>query len=711
MTLFGITALTTALFSFVLSIFVYIKNPKKLVNKTWSAVTSATGLWAFGQFMRDIAFSNDFAYFWGGQILYTGMIFIPVFFLHFIIAFLDKISIKKNILFIGYFLSIIFLILTWTTKLIIKDMAPKLSFRYYTVPGILNFPLFLIFAYFVGYSYFLLFYNYNKFSYTKREQLRYIIIATIIGFLGGITSFLPVFNIPVFPYGNYFVILYAFIISYAIIIHRLLDIRIVIARIVIFLFVYFFVLWIPFWLGYQIMKTWGLWLIPVVVTIILMAIGPIIFHYLRKFTENRILAQKRMEQTALIAYSQQILALKTPEQLFSEIIDGVMNIFTPLFSAVYILIKEPQPQYQLKHSNGSLPNNLIDRIAITDPVISYLNDEQSPVVFADLIKASLISNLPPETLLIPFARNEQLNGFLVIGPRINNQTWDTDDLANCAIYGTNITFALENAFLHRQEQEKEARIQMLTRQERIAHLSSSVGHALNNKFNQIVIPLDTFLINIEFDPADDSGKLIQQRYYELKELVRGVISTAKVGAQISQQIMSSARLAIVAQAISAEKIIQCGILISQLKWGPGLKIVEDFDQNPKLIWFIPAFLEDCVINAGNNSTDAIREKLEQIRGEKLNSPDYSGEIILRTRYDDNFAYLEIKDNGMGIREEKLKQVGTVFYSSKYDAGKGTGLGVYSIIQQIQSVGGRVEIESVYTQGTTVRMILPLAKAM
>ncbi len=71
-----------------------------------------------------------------------------------------------------------------------------------------------------------------------------------------------------------------------------------------------------------------------------------------------------------------------------------------------------------------------------------------------------------------------------------------------------------------------------------------------------------------------------------------------------------------------------------------------------------------------------------------------------------FAKISIKDNGSGIPPERMKHLGEPFYSTKE---KGTGLGLMICQKIIKEHNGSLSIESNMNQGTTVSILLPIAK--
>ncbi len=67
--------------------------------------------------------------------------------------------------------------------------------------------------------------------------------------------------------------------------------------------------------------------------------------------------------------------------------------------------------------------------------------------------------------------------------------------------------------------------------------------------------------------------------------------------------------------------------------------------------------------------------------------------------------LIITDTGVGIPEERLQDVFTPFYTTK-EKGTGTGLGLAMVHNSLQHHDGRIEISSVFGEGTEVRLFLP-----
>lgn len=86
-----------------------------------------------------------------------------------------------------------------------------------------------------------------------------------------------------------------------------------------------------------------------------------------------------------------------------------------------------------------------------------------------------------------------------------------------------------------------------------------------------------------------------------------------------------------------------------------------------------------------------------------------GKITLKTYPENNNAVaIEVIDNGEGIRAENLNKVFDPFFTTK-GVGNGTGLGLAVTYGIIQEHNGTIEVQSVEGEGTTFRLVFPIAQ--
>ena len=85
-------------------------------------------------------------------------------------------------------------------------------------------------------------------------------------------------------------------------------------------------------------------------------------------------------------------------------------------------------------------------------------------------------------------------------------------------------------------------------------------------------------------------------------------------------------------------------------------------------------------------------------------------IDVRWHIEGEFAVIEVKDTGEGIAQHHLDRLTERFY--RVDSGRaretgGTGLGLAIVKHIVSRHRGRLRIDSVLGQGTTVQVALPL----
>ncbi|MFT2009833.1 chemotaxis protein CheB [Pontibacter sp. 13R65] len=87
---------------------------------------------------------------------------------------------------------------------------------------------------------------------------------------------------------------------------------------------------------------------------------------------------------------------------------------------------------------------------------------------------------------------------------------------------------------------------------------------------------------------------------------------------------------------------------------------------------------------------------------KYSAPERKPEIFLKTEKVDGHVLLTVKDNGLGISEDNLTKMFTLFkrFHSHVD---GTGMGLYIVKRMIDNAGGRIEVESEEGKGTEFKL--------
>jgi len=225
--------LLTALVNFSFASFIYFKGSQKKSNISYSIFTFGVVLWSIGMFMYRGTPDHTMAVFWA-RFLYFASGSIPVSLLFFSFVFpnekLNLSKLKKTIIFVLPF----FIILSsFWPGFIVKDIIIERSLENEMVfgPGYNLWSSFLL-CYFL-WAFVNLIKTYRSSSNIVRLQIKYILIGASIALVGGtITNLiLPAFGNTVLGWmGQSFTIVMVGFVSYAITHYRLMNIKFILTR-------------------------------------------------------------------------------------------------------------------------------------------------------------------------------------------------------------------------------------------------------------------------------------------------------------------------------------------------------------------------------------------------------------------------------------------------------------------------------------------------
>ncbi len=214
----------------------------------------------------------------------------------------------------------------------------------------------------------------------------------------------------------------------------------------------------------------------------------------------------------------------------------------------------------------------------------------------------------------------------------------------------------------------------------IGEVVSGIAHSLSNPLNIISGNADYLLL----DKSEND-----KEYEELKTILD---EATKITHSIRHLLNFSRPLKINKQLNDLNDVINKVIKNSKFIAG-NKKIVfkKIFDRNLEKFYFDIDQVEEVISNIITNAIQAIHQ---------------SGEIKVRTDRNENYAKVEISDDGIGIQKENLEKIFLPFFSSK-EYGKGTGLGLSIARKVIKEHKGEIIVKSTPGKGTSFLILLPL----
>ena len=199
--------------SFGLGIFSIVKNPRSFTVKLWFLMSLFIGIWSLNLFLLMTSNIEQEGIFYS-KVLHVGASFIPIFFLHFVLSFLHQDKNQKIFLIVGYVLALVFAFLS-LTKEIVASVAPVAEFPFWIMAGRLYPFLLIYFWLYVLIGIYFLCRGYGKSDGILKRKIIFVLVATLIGFGGGGTNFLPQ-TVGIYPFGDFFAWLYPILVTYGI---------------------------------------------------------------------------------------------------------------------------------------------------------------------------------------------------------------------------------------------------------------------------------------------------------------------------------------------------------------------------------------------------------------------------------------------------------------------------------------------------------------
>jgi len=252
----------------------------------------------------------------------------------------------------------------------------------------------------------------------------------------------------------------------------------------------------------------------------------------------------------------------------------------------------------------------------------------------------------------------------------------------------------------REVREKQAQLVQSSKMASLGSLVAGVAHEINTPVGAINSMNDTLMRAVEKLKNDLESCLAENRDEKTRILssLQAVDDANKVIAsgtdrviEIVKRLRSFARLD-EAELKNADinEGLEDTLAIIHHEIKHNITVHRNYGDIPRISCF-PGHLNQVFLNIFINAKQAIKEK---------------GEISITTYARDNRIFVEIKDSGEGIPEEKLDRIFDPGFTTK-GVGVGTGLGLSICYQIIEDHRGEIKVESEPGKGTTFTVILPM----
>ncbi|MCU4157799.1 tetratricopeptide repeat protein [Carboxylicivirga sp. A043] len=229
----------------------------------------------------------------------------------------------------------------------------------------------------------------------------------------------------------------------------------------------------------------------------------------------------------------------------------------------------------------------------------------------------------------------------------------------------------------------------------LGELAAGIAHEINQPVQNISLSAESIKYELEEENAD-KGFLNKS----VNEIFEDIVRVRQIVDHI--RIFSSGQKDEVEEEFDVSECVKAASsMIGSQYANHHIHLSMDLSDNLPCVLGNPHKLEQVIHNLLSNAKDAVEER-------RLTEPELKMKVEISTYYQNENVYLKIKDNGVGISQNRKTDIFLPFVTSK-QLGKGTGLGLSISYSLIKEMRGRIEVESQSGKGTSMLVILPLAE--
>ncbi|MFC2102487.1 PAS domain S-box protein [Bacteroidota bacterium] len=271
------------------------------------------------------------------------------------------------------------------------------------------------------------------------------------------------------------------------------------------------------------------------------------------------------------------------------------------------------------------------------------------------------------------------------------------EISTTLIYESHGNKSSVMAIIRDISQRKEAEQQQIQteRMASLGEMATGIAHEINQPLNNISFGLENLFTEIGKHPEFDTSYLEKKskRIFDNVDRISYIIDHIRTFSQGQSDVMKT--------SFNINESIRNGVsMISEQFKQRGIDLILTLDDTVPAIHGNTHQFEQVILNLLLNAKDAIVEKIQKLSdtGEKT--------IRIVSYQNDNTICIEVTDSGIGMTPGTMSQVMFPFYTTK-ESGKGTGLGLSISLGIIKELNGTIEVESQYSRGTTLRIVVPV----
>lgn len=260
--------------------------------------------------------------------------------------------------------------------------------------------------------------------------------------------------------------------------------------------------------------------------------------------------------------------------------------------------------------------------------------------------------------------------------------------------------AVQDLRFHERQNEERATLKdalyQAQKMETIGQLTSGLAHDFNNQLASVVMAFQ--LMKMEL--GESGSAKLNSRIHLAEQAINRASSLAENLLRFSRYRPRDL------SSVSPNEVVNNMLDLIQTALGSSSSINTCLDPD---VWHIKtniAQLESSLLNIALNARDASQHGISLlITTANIHAEERQPLWSSCKQRASGHVRISIKDNGCGMNQELIDKIFTPFFTTK-ESGKGTGLGLAMVKGFVSDMNGKLEVESVVGQGTTMHLYFP-----
>lgn len=694
----------------ILNLLVFLKNRKNPTNVLFLALGTSTALFIVSLFIADISSQESTALFFA-RLATVFSSFIAYFFLIFSPNFPSYRGLKKLHPWLLILPAVSFSVLAFS-DLMIKDITLQSWGAELTSTGVLYLiqGIYILIYFIIGIV--LLLRRKSHSSAIEKTQINLVLFGTTFALAVNLlaNSILPTLGISNLAIlGNISFVVFIGSIAYAIIKHKLFDIRAVLARSLTYVFtialiggVYGF---IAFRLAGSLLGNASAVNQEVVYTILAIVLA-FLFQPIRRFFErvsNKIFYKDRYDSQKLVNDIGRIVASEIDLDKMTKAVLRELTDRMKIARAEIVIFGEKQLFYE---------NNVFvkdgQKIGETDLKklgrIMQVADDMSNVERKRIMQSYGIS------VSIALRTTEKFLGYLLLAEKKSGDIYNNEDIATLKIVANELSVAAQNSLSYKEIQQfsetlaekvRQRTAQLRRANDQLKDLDKAKDEFISMASHQLRTPLTTIKGYVSMLDEGDFGRLTKEQ----KEYVELALEGSNRMARLIGDLLDVSRMEAGKFYIDAQKFDLNTVVPQELEQ------LQNLAQSKKIdLRYIPPKKPVPIMNLDDNKTRQVIMNLADNAVHYSAPPKGGGKVEVRLERDGDDIVYVVRDNGIGVPKDQQGKLFTKMFRAKNAQEvrpDGTGLGLYLVKRVVEDQGGKLIFESTPGKGSVFGFKIPI----